>query len=111
MPKVTFEVESEAEPLLIVSARDAGGHLTNQQVDLIPVDAAKPEKRRGSVTVTSNQLHLLTWIFVGSPGAKYKITLEPKEKITLKRSKNPIESNIATTRTATSGSDQFEVAP
>lgn len=108
MPKVTFEVESKAEPLLIVSTQDAEGRPTNQPVDLRPVDG---EKRKGSITVSSNQTHFLTWIFVGNPGTKFKIALEPQGKITLKRSKNPIESSIATTRPATSGSDRFEVTP
>lgn len=34
MPRVTFEVESTAEPLLIVSTRDAGGR-TNRTVPLL----------------------------------------------------------------------------
>lgn len=108
MPRVTFEVESTAEPLLIVSTRDAGGRPSNQRVDLSPAGA---ERRTGSVTVPSDQTHFLTWIFTGNPGAKYKITLGPESKVTLRQSKNPIESSIATTRPMTTGSDQFEVRP
>jgi hypothetical protein len=108
MPQVTFDVESAAEPLLIVSTQDAGGHPTNHQVDLEPVGA---ERRTGSITVPSSQNHFLTWIFTGNPGTKYKITLEPKDKIALKRSDNPIESSIATSRFMGTGSDQFEVVP
>ena len=108
MPKVTFEVESEAEPLLIVSTQDAAGKPVNQIVDLKPAGAST---RTGSLTVPSNQTQFLTWIFTGSPGTKYKITLSPQAKITLKRSDNPIVSSIATTHLTTSGSDRFEVAP
>jgi hypothetical protein len=108
MPKVTFEVESEAEPLLIVSARDAAGQPVNRLVDLMPAGATK---RTGSLTVSSNQTQFLNWIFVGNPGTKYKITLTPQAKVKIRRSKNPIESSIATTRPVASGSDQFEVVP
>jgi hypothetical protein len=108
MRKVTFEVESEAEPLLIVSTRDAAGQPVNQVVDLKPAGATK---RTGSPNLSTDQPHFLTWIFTGNPGTKYKITLEPKEKIKLKRSKNPIESSISTSRFMASGSDRFEVAP
>ena len=108
MPKVTFEVESEAEPLLIVSERDAAGQPVNRLVNLGPAGATK---RTGSLTVPSNQTQFLTWIFTGSPGTRYKITLTPQAKITFGRVKNPIESSIATTRFMTSGSDRFEVAP
>lgn len=108
MPKVTFEVESEAEPLLIVSTRDAAGQPVNHMVDLKPAGATT---RTGSLTVPSNQTQFLTWIFTGNPGTKYKITLSPQAKVTIKRSKNPIQSGIATTRFMGSGSDQFEVMP
>jgi len=108
MPKVTFEVESEAEPLLILSERDSAGQPVNRLVDLKPAGATK---RTGNLTVPSNQAQFLTWIFTGSPGAKYKITLTSQTKITFGRVKNPIESSIATTRFMTSGSDRFEVAP
>ena len=106
MPNVSFEVESEAEPLLIVSTRDAAGRPINQLVGLSPAGAVK---RQGSLDVSSNQIHFLTWIFTGTPGTDYKITLSPQAK--LKRLKSPIESSIATTRLMTSGSDRFEVTP
>jgi len=108
MPRVTFEVESTAEPILIVSTRDAEGRPISQQVDLRPVDAGR---RTGSITVANRQTHTLTWICTGNPGTQYKITLEPRNRVTLRRSRNPIESRIATTRLMTTGSDQFEVEP
>ena len=97
-------LESDAEPLLIVSRQGS----PNRTVDLQPAGAAN---RTGSLTIPSNQKHGLTWIFVGSPGAKFKITLTPKDKVTITRSSNPIESSISTQRTFNSGSDLFEVAP
>lgn len=68
MPKVTFEVESEAEPLLIVSARDAGGKTVSRTVDLKPAGATK---RTGSLDVPSGQTQFLNWIFTSNPGTKY----------------------------------------
>lgn len=105
MPKVSFEVESDAEPLLIVSMEGVGTP-TNQVVQLTPAGEAK---RKGSVTVPSGKTVFLMWIFTGSPGTKFKITIGPQDKITLKRSKNPIESAISTSRPVNNGSDQFEV--
>ena len=107
MPKVTFETDSDAEPLLIVSRHEPAGAV-NERVNLQP---AGVKVRSGSVIVPANEKVVLTWIFVGSPGTKFKITLKPKEKITLTRADNPIESSISTHRTVNSGSDQFEVKP
>jgi hypothetical protein len=107
MPKITFEVESDAEPLLIVSMEGARTP-TNEVIKLTPAGSAK---RKGDITVPSDKPVFLMWIFTGSPGKKFKIEIGPKDKIKLKRSNNPIESSISTSRPVNSGSDQFEVKP
>ncbi len=43
------------------------------------------QHRTGSLTVPSNQTQFLTWIFTGNPGTKYKITLSPQAKVTIKQ--------------------------
>ncbi|MCB1035472.1 MAG: hypothetical protein KDD47_16740 [Acidobacteria bacterium] len=103
MAKITFTTESAAEPLLVVTQNGV-----NTTLDLRPAGA---EKRTATHEVAAGTSALLTWIFGGNPGTKYKITLDPKAKITLSRGKNPIESSISTQRFFGQGSVMFEVAP
>ena len=106
MPKIAFEVDSKAEPLLIVSTNKSGS-LSNEPVDLQPEGA---EKRKGEITLSAGTKGFLTWIFTGSPGAAYSISIKPEARVKLGRASNPIESSIATHRPATSGSDTMEIS-
>jgi hypothetical protein len=87
MTTVTFEVETEAEPLLVL-IRDAS---LNEVIALKP---AGGKKRTGTADVAPGKEALLYCIFAGSPGTKFKVTLSPKEKLKVTGS-NPIDSTIS----------------
>lgn len=101
MATVSFEVETKAEPLLVLSRKGA----KNTTVQLAPAGA---EKRKGTAEAAVGEKVLLTCIFAGAPGTKYKVTLGPKEKLEV-RGSNPIESAIATSELAGSAHRFFTV--
>ena len=98
MPNITFNVETAAKPKLVVSHKRNGQSVNT----VVGLSGDGPGKFKGSLPTPTGRV-LLTWIFVGSPGTTYAITLSPASKVTLSRGSNPIKSRIATRETAGTG--------
>lgn len=98
MPKVNVKMETEAKYGAVVGVKK------------LKFDA----KGEAEIEVDAESSQLLVWWLMGSPGAKYKITLSTsskvhKIKIETPGWENPIESAISTHKFDTSGHARFSV--
>ena len=91
METIRFDIETEADPLLVLSHEHSERAI---QVGLTPTG---PGKFTGLAPVPANTKIFGTALFVGNPGTKYAVTVKPKNKVT-GLNPNPQKSAISTSR-------------